>query len=276
MTVKVVTDSTWDLTPELAKELDVTVVPLSVLFGEEAYKEGVEITRDAFFDRLVNGPVHPHTSQPSVGDFAAVYKELADQGHEIVSVHISDKLSGTLNSARAAKLDLPDATITLVDSTTAALALGLVVKATAEAAQAGKSHADVVAVAEDAAAKTEVYFILETLTYLQKGGRVGKAQALIGGLLSIKPILTVRDGEVHPHEKVRSRAKGIARLKEIAAKSGPYAEVGVIFDGESDIVSDLIKEMSGLTDKPVLPGKIGAVIGVHTGPDVVGLALRRA
>jgi DegV family protein with EDD domain len=275
MAVKVVTDSTWDLSPELAKELDVAVVPLIVLFGEEAYKDGVEITREEFFDRLVNGPVHPHTSQPSVGDFAAVYKELADQGHEIVSVHVSDKLSGTLNSARAAKLDLPDATITLVDSTTAALALGLVVKATAEAAQAGKTHAEVVAVAEDASEKTDVYFILETLTYLQKGGRVGKAQALIGGLLSIKPILTVRDGEVHPYEKVRSRAKGIAKLKEIAAASAPYAELGIIFEGDSDVVTELNETLSALTDKPVLPGKIGTVIGVHSGPGVIGIALRR-
>jgi DegV family protein with EDD domain len=275
MAVKIVTDSTWDLTPELAAQLDVTVVPLSVLFGEEAYKDGVEITHEAFFDRLVNGPVHPSTSQPSVGDFAAAYKELTDQGHEIVSIHISDKLSGTLNSARAAKLDLPDATIALVDSTTAALALGLVVKAAAEAVQAGKTHAEVVALTEDAAEKTDVYFILDTLTYLQKGGRVGKAQALIGGLLSIKPILTVRDGEVHPYEKVRSRAKGIAKLKEIAAKGAPYAELGVIFEGESDIVTELTEALSGLTDKPVLPGKIGSVIGVHSGPDVVGLALRR-
>ena len=275
MAVKVVTDSTWDLSPELAKELDVAVVPLIVLFGEEAYKDGIEITREEFFDRLVNGPVHPHTSQPSVGDFAAVYKELADQGHEIVSVHVSDKLSGTLNSARAAKLDLPDATITLVDSTTAALALGLVVKATAEAAQAGKTHAEVVAVAEDASEKTDVYFILETLTYLQKGGRVGKAQALIGGLLSIKPILTVRDGEVHPYEKVRSRAKGIAKLKEIAAASAPYAELGIIFEGDSDVVTELNETLSALTDKPVLPGKIGTVIGVHSGPGVIGIALRR-
>ena len=275
MAVKVVTDSTWDLPPELAEELGITVVPLSVLFGEEAYKDGVEITREAFFDRLVNGNVHPKTSQPSVGDFAAVYKELTDQGHEIVSVHIADKLSGTLNSARAAKLDLPEATITLVDSSTAALALGLVVKATAEAAQAGKTHAEVVAVAEDAAEKTEAYVILETLTYLQKGGRIGKAQALIGGLLSVKPILTIKDGEILPHEKVRSRAKGIAKLKEIAASSAPYAELGVIHEADSEIVTELVETLSALTDKPVLIGKIGAVIGVHAGPDVVGIAFRR-
>ena len=275
MAVKVVTDSTWDLPPELAEELGITVVPLSVLFGEEAYKDGVEITREAFFDRLVNGNVHPKTSQPSVGDFAAVYKELTDQGHEIVSVHIADKLSGTLNSARAAKLDLPEATITLVDSATAALALGLVVKATAEAAQAGKTHAEVVAVAEGAAEKTEAYVILETLTYLQKGGRIGKAQALIGGLLSVKPILTIKDGEILPHEKVRSRAKGIAKLKEIAASSAPYAELGVIHEADSEIVTELVETLSALTDKPVLIGKIGAVIGVHAGPDVVGIAFRR-
>ena len=198
-----------------------------------------------------------------------------DMGHFHPTENIADKLSGTLNSARAAKLDLPEATITLVDSATAALALGLVVKATAEAAQAGKSHAEVVAVAEEAAEKTEAYVILETLTYLQKGGRIGKAQALIGGLLSVKPILTIKDGEILPYEKVRSRAKGIAKLKEIAAASAPYAELGVIHEADSEIVTELVETLSALTDKPVLLGKIGAVIGVHAGPDVVGIAFRR-
>ena len=276
MTVKVVTDSTADLPQEVVDELDITVVPLTVLFGQDAYKDGVEITRDEFFDRLVNGTILPRTSQPAVGDFVEVYKKLTEQGDEIVSVHISDKLSGTMNSARLAVQDLPDAKVAIVDSGTAALALGLVAKATAEAAKAGQSHDEVAAVARSAAEKTDVFFVVDTLEYLQKGGRIGKAAALIGGLLSIKPILTVVDGEVHPHVKVRTRAKAVAKLAEIAEKNGPYAEVGIIHEARGEAVDTLFEQLEPLSDRPVVTGKIGAVIGVYTGPGVIGLALRKA
>lgn len=276
MTVKVVTDSTADLPQEVVDELDITVVPLTVLFGQETYKDGVEITRDEFFERLVNGTVLPRTSQPSVGDFVEVYKKLSDEGYEIVSVHVSDKLSGTMNSARLAAEEVPGAKITIVDSGTAALALGLVAKATGEAAKAGKAHNDVAAIAQDAADKTDVYFVVDTLEYLQKGGRIGKASALIGGLLSFKPILTVVDGQVHPHEKVRTRAKAVAKIAEIAINNGPYAEVGIIYDARGEAVDTLFGQLEPLSDRPVVAGPIGAVIGVYSGPGVIGVALRKA
>ena len=276
MAVKIVTDSTSDLPEAIARELGVTVVPLSVFFGEEAYKDGVEITREQFFERLISGGgVHPHTSQPSVEDFVAVYKELAGQGHEIVSVHVSDKMSGTMNSARLARAELPDAKIELVDTGLAALALGLVVKVTAEAANAGTSFDEVVAAANEASANTSCYFVPATLEFLQKGGRIGKASAIIGGLLSIKPILTVHEGEVHPYTKVRTESKAIAKLREIAADGGPYAEVGIIHEGQGEAVATLMDHLRSLSDKPVVAGKIGAVVGVHTGPGVIGMALRK-
>ncbi|MDA1036431.1 MAG: DegV family protein [Chloroflexi bacterium] len=276
MAVKVVTDSTADLPEEIVKDLDVTVVPLLVLFGQETYKDGVEITREEFFNRLVNGMVLPRTSQPSVGDFVEVYKKLTEQGHEIVSVHVSEKLSGTLNSARLAAEQVPGAKIEIDDSATAALGLGLVAKATAEAAQEGKSQAEVAAFAREASGKTDVFFVVETLEYLQKGGRIGKAQALIGGLLSIKPILTVKDGEVHPHEKVRTRAKAVAKLCEIAEQNAPYAEVGIIHEAQGEAVDTLLDRLKPLSSKPVTASKIGAVVGVYTGPGVIGVALRKA
>jgi DegV family protein with EDD domain len=276
MAVKVVTDSTADLPQEVVDELDITVVPLTVLFGQETYKDGVEITREEFFERLVNGTTLPRTSQPPVGDFVEVYKKLSDGGHEIVSVHVSDKLSGTMNSARLAAEEVPGAKIAIVDSGTAALALGLVAKATGEAAKAGKSHDDVAAIAQDAADKTDVYFVVDTLEYLQKGGRIGKASALIGGLLSFKPILTVVDGLVHPHEKVRTRAKAVAKIAEIAINNGPYAEVGIIYDARGEAVDTLFGQLEPLSDRPVVAGPIGAVIGVYSGPGVIGVALRKA
>ncbi|MDA1173467.1 MAG: DegV family protein [Chloroflexi bacterium] len=277
MSVKIVTDSTSDLPEEIVKELGVTVVPLSVFFGEEAYKDGIEITREEFFKRLTSGnDVHPHTSQPSVEDFVAVYKELTDQGHEVVSVHVSDKMSGTMNSARLAQAEMPDAKITLVDTGLAALALGLVVKFTAEAAAAGKSFEEVVAVARETSEKTHCYFMPATLEFLQKGGRIGKASAIFGGLLSIKPILTIQDGDVRPFTKVRTEAKAVARLLEIATAEGPFAEVGVIHEGEGPSVTLLMNHLKALSDGPVVSGQIGSVVGVHTGPGVIGMALRKA
>jgi DegV family protein with EDD domain len=277
MAVKIVTDSTSDIPEAIAEQLGVTVVPLYVFFGEEALKDRVEITREAFFARLTSGKdEHPHTSQPSVEDFVAVYKELTDQGHEVVSVHVSDKMSGTMNSARLAQAELPDAKITLVDTGLAALALGLVVKFAAEAAAAGKSADEVVAAAKEASGKTHCYFVPATLEFLQKGGRIGKASAIIGGLLSIKPILAVIDGEVHPFTKVRTESKAVAKLREIATEGGPYAEVGIIHEGEGESAMALLEHLKSLSDKPVVSGQIGAVVGVHTGPGVIGMALRKA
>lgn len=277
MAVKIVTDSTSDLPEDIAEKLGVTVVPLSVFFGEQAYKDGVEITREQFFARLTSGKdVHPHTSQPSIEDFVAVYKELAGQGHEIVSVHVSDKMSGTMNSARLAQAELPDAKITLVDTGLAALALGLVVKFTAEAAAAGKSFDEVVAAAKEASGKTRCYFVPATLEFLQKGGRIGKAGAIVGGLLSIKPILAVIDGEVHSFTKVRTESKAVAKLREIASEDGPYAEVGIIHEGQSESAAALLAHLESLSDKPVVSGQIGAVVGVHTGPGAIGIVLRKA
>ena len=224
----------------------------------------------------MNGAILPRTSQPAVGDFVDVYRKLAEQGHEIVSVHISDKLSGTMNSARLASADVSEAQVSIVDSGTSSLALGLVVKVAAEAAKAGKSHEEVTAIAQDAFEKTTVFFVLDTLEYLQKGGRIGKAAALFGGMLSIKPILTVVDGEIHPYEKVRTRAKAVAKITEIAHKNGPYAEVAIIHDAGGDEVEMLLKQLEPLSDRSVINGKIGAVIGVYSGPGVIGVALRKA
>jgi DegV family protein with EDD domain len=277
MTVRVVTDSTSDLPKELAQELGVTVVPLTVYFGEEAFKDGVEMSSSDFFERLTSGNVIPRTTQPTVGDFELAYRSLAEQGHEILSVHISDKLSGTMNSARAGALEVPDAKIEIVDTRTASLAQALVVKVAAEAANGGASLDEAAAAARDASQRTDLYFLLDTLEYLQKGGRIGKAAALIGGLLAIKPVLTVMDGEVHPKEKVRTRAKALARLREIATEGGPYAEIAFIHEAQGDDERAFAEHLRTSMDAPMLSGPIGPVIGTYTGPGVIGFAgLRKA
>jgi DegV family protein with EDD domain len=275
MAVKIVTDSTSDIPPELAESLGVHVVPLTVFFGDDAFKDGIDITRVDFFNRLSTGNILPRTTQPTPGDFETVYRSLTEQGHEVVSVHVSSKLSGTINSALTAVAQLPEARVEIVDSGLASLGLTLPVKAAAEAANAGASLEEVAAVARDAADKTDLLFALNTLEYLQKGGRIGKAQALLGGMLSIKPVLKVVDGEIHPHEKVRSHAKAVARMKEIATEGAPYAEIAFIHEAPQAEVDELSGHLAPLTEAPLIVGRIGSVIGTYTGPGVIGFALRR-
>ena len=275
MAVKIVTDSTSDMPPELAAELGITVVPVTVSFGGEEFKDGIDITRDEFMTRLTSGGVFPKTSQPSVGDFLAVYEAITKEGDQVVSIHISGKLSGTLNSAHGAVQELPDARIVLVDTKLASLALALVVRTAAVAANGGATVEEVARIAEAAASKIDLFFMLDTLEYLSKGGRIGKAQALIGGLLSIKPVLKLVDGELHPHEKVRTRAKARARMKEISAEGAPYEEIALIHELAAEDVQAFEDFLRPLSKAPLLVGRIGSAIGAHTGPGVVGFALRR-
>ena len=276
MAVRIVTDSASDIPSELAQELGVVVVPCTVSFGTEVFRDGVDITKDEFFERLTTSKVMPTTAQPSVSDFIEAYKPLVDQGDEIVSVHVSGKLSGTLNSARLAMQEFANAKIETVDSLQASMGVVLAVKAAAEAAQAGADMEAVVAVAQDAVSKIDTYFALDTLEYLQKGGRIGKAQALMGSLLSVKPVLTIADGEVHPFEKVRTRAKAIQRMKDLATEGAPYADLALIHRSSEADVADMAAHLAQFTSKPLTIGSVGASIGAHTGPGMIALALRKA
>ena len=276
MSVKVVTDSTADLPPELAEALGITVVPLNVHFGEATFRDGVDLTPDQFFQRLSSSKVMPKTSQPSVGAFTDVYTDLAGQGHEILSVHISAKLSGTCNSAVQAIQEVPDAKVELVDSLGASIWLALVAVAAARTAQSGASLAEVAKTAQDAISQMDLYFVLDTLEYLQRGGRIGKAQAIIGSLLNIKPILTVREGEVHSHEKVRTRAKAVARTKAIVREGAPYAELAVLHAQALGEAEALAAELQPLCpDNPIILTQVGPVIGTHVGPGSLGVAMRK-
>ncbi|MBL76216.1 MAG: fatty acid-binding protein DegV [Chloroflexi bacterium] len=273
MPIKIVTDSTSDIPEDLANSLGITVVPLTVFFGEEAYKDKIEIHHDEFFDRLQNGGILPRTTQPSVGDFIDAYKPLVEEGHEILSIHISEKVSGTLNSARLACEEFPNAKIEILDSKLASLGLALVVKAAAEVANSGANMETVLKVANDVASRVDLFFVLNTLEYLQKGGRIGKAQALVGSLLSVKPILKCVDGEVHPYEKLRTRQKAVQRLQDIASESSPYEEVAFIYQAHGEETDRLTAFLEPLSENPLIRGRIGPVIGTYTGPNVVGIAL---
>lgn len=273
MPVRVVTDSTADLPPHVAKELGISVVPLMVVFGEKAYRDGVDLTSEQFFERLTQSTVLPTTSQPSVGAFQEVYSKLARETKEIVSIHLTSKASGTVESAlRARETFTKGPRIEIVDSLTASMGVGLIAMAAARAAKAGASLEEVVSVARGMVPRIDVVVLLETLEYLRRGGRIGRATSFLGGVLNLKPILAVRDGEVQPVARVRTRKKAIDKMLELAMAHEGISEVAVMHGTTPDEAEALAHRVSErLPGVPVHTGRIGPVIGVHGGPGLLGI-----
>ncbi len=274
MAVKIVTDSTCDLPPALVAAYEITVVPLTVLFGEDAFLDTIEITADAFYERMTTDKVLPRTSQPSVELFREAYGRCGADGNEIVSIHLSSKMSGTLNAASVAREAVaPEIHIDLIDSYSVSLGLGLIVLEAARAAQAGASLAEVVATARRVMDRVSVHVMVDTLEYLQRGGRIGRAQSFLGSVLSFKPILRVEDGEVTPLERVRTRTKAIERMFEIGASMARSKEMFVAYSGSDADARALIDRL-----RPRLPhtdlylAQLGPVVGVHSGPNAIGIA----
>ena len=274
MAVRVVTDSTCDLPPALAEQYGITVVPLTVIFGEEELLDGIDITAGDFYDRLVASKDLPRTSQPSVDRFVQTYRSLPKED-EIVSIHISSHLSGTFNSATLAKKELEgEYTIELVDSLTVSMGLGGVVLEAAIVAQRGGTREEVVAAAQATMPNVRVIALVDTLEYLRRGGRIGRARSLMGSLLSIKPILHVENGEVAPFDRVRTRSKAVQRLFDITTEDTNLKRVFVACGGNDDEAMEFMERV-----RPLLPetefhlAQIGPVVGVHAGPNVLGVAL---
>lgn len=276
MAVKIVTDSTADLLPAIATELDIAVVPLTVHFGEEVLRDGVDITAVEFLKRLTTSSIHPRTSQPSPEAFKEVYSSLLAAGHQVVSIHVAAKLSGTMNSALVARQALhAEDRITIIDSTWATMTLGLVAINAAKAARAGKSVQEVVEVSQDVMASLHLVFFCDTLEYLQRGGRIGRAQAFVGGLLNIKPVLSLRDGVIHPVERVRTRSRALERLRELAVSFGMAREFCVLHSGSPQDARSLFDFLvQRYPDATPYFGDLGPVITTHVGPGVVGFGLR--
>jgi len=274
MAVRIVTDSTCDLPPADVERYGITVVPLTVFFGEEAFLDGVEISGSDFYARMVASKSLPRTSQPSVELFQDAYRSLAGDGVEIVSIHVSSKLSGTLNAASIAREVVKhDVHVDLIDSYNVSLGLGLIVLEAARAAQSGATLAEVVATARRAMDRVSVHVAVDTLEYLQKGGRIGRARSLLGSVLSIKPIVCVDDGEVAPFERVRTRAKAIERMFELASGMPRAKEMFIGCGGDDTEGRALLERL-----RPLLPhtelriGYLGPVVGVYTGPNALGIA----
>lgn len=276
--VGIVTDSTCDLRPTELDALDVAMVPLTVHFGDEHIRDWIDLTPSDFYPKLAAFPGLPTTSQPSPADFTAAYTTLAEAGaEEIVSIHLSAALSGTCESALLAAKTAP-VRVRVVDGKRASQATALIVKAAVEARDAGADAAAVEARAVEVAAKTSLYFLLDTLDNLVKGGRAGKAAGLAAALLNIKPVLRINDdGIIEPFKKVRGRQQAIAALAEhVARESAEHGRLRIAllhasFPPAGKELEDAIVA-AGADVEWESHGEIGAVIGVYTGPGAIGCA----
>tara|TARA_B100001123_G_scaffold41297_1_gene42442 strand:+ start:380 stop:1225 length:846 start_codon:yes stop_codon:yes gene_type:complete len=275
MAIKIVTDSTSDLDSSIAQDLGITIVPLNVHFGESVFKDGIDLDTDQFFDKLINGNVFPSTSQPSLGEFVDVYKEISQPGDVIISVHVSSKLSGTINSAQQAANTLSGTVdVRIVDTQQVSMTVGLSAVGAAQAAREGKSVEECIAVAESVARRSNFFALFDTLEYLEKGGRIGKARSLIGGLLKIRPILRVEDGEIGQFSKARSRNMGMMKLEEAVRELGKLDDIAIVYSTDGSDAEELAATVKDLlpSDKSPFLTRVGPVIGTHAGPNLVAIA----
>lgn len=276
MTVKIVTDSTSDLSPQVARELGITVVPVYVRFGERVYRDGVDISEDEFYQKLVESPIHPATSQPSPADFADVYKKLSREADEIVSIQVTSKLSGTYNSAlQGRELVKTGCRIEVVDSLSVTMGLGLIAMAAARLAEAGESLPAVMEEIRQCIPRIRLLGVFDTLKYLLRSGRIGKAKALLGSVLNVKPLLTMRDGELFPVGQVRSRSKGIERLFDLVKNALNIQELAIVHSTTPDEAGSLRERIASIFDRGrIHVARLGPALGVHGGPGALILALR--
>jgi DegV family protein with EDD domain len=275
--IGIVTDSTCDLGPDWLAEHDVRMVPLKVIIGDHAYLDWIDFTPETFYPMLVKSTKLPTTSQPSPADFAKVYAELAAEGcEEIISIHLSEKLSGTYESASLAASDAA-VRVRVVDSLVVSHATGLVVKAAVAARDAGGDATAIEAAALAAIGGMHLYFLLDTLDYLVKGGRAGAAAGLAASLLNIKPILQFNNGVIEPFKKVKGRSRAITEAALHAAHQSDdmgRLRVTILHAVIPDLVAEVIAALdeAGCDYELDHVGLIGSVIGTHCGPGALGLA----
>ncbi len=278
MAVKIITDSTSDITSDLAQKLGVTVVPLTVSFGHESFLDRVEISTDEFYRRLSQENIFPTTTQPAPGAFADVYNKLVEETDEILVIVISGKLSGTYQSATNAKnMVSKKCRIEVIDSLKVAMGLGLIVIAAAQAAKDGASLDKVMEVVNKRIPRSHSIFYFETLKYLAKGGRIGKAQGFLGAMLSIKPILTVKDGEIAPLTRVRSKAAGMEYIHNFVAGFPHIDELAVEHCTTPDDADKLAELLSSFIPKErIYRSTVSPVLGTYAGPNALAVTVLEA
>ncbi len=274
MAVKIVTDSTCDIAQENVDRLDIVVVPAYVLFGEESYRQGIDINPTQFYARLQSSPQLPSTSQPTPGDFTERFGSLVADGHQVVCITVAQQLSGTYNSAAQAASQFDDVAVTIIDSGTASVGHMLQVIAAAEDAAAPEATAGSVAEAARVRAGGGYgYAMVDTMEYLQKGGRIGKAQAFMGSLLKVKPILKVANGEVLPVDRPRNLRRGLQRLEGLVREQGAVSKLAVAYTTDAAPAEEMRHRLSDLAaPENIYTVQIGSAIGTHVGPGAVAVS----
>jgi DegV family protein with EDD domain len=277
MTVKIVTDSGSDITQEEAKQLGITVVPVYLRFGEEVYRDGVDIDSDEFYHKLMDSPIHPSTAAPSPGDFARVYEEIAQETGEIVSIHITSRHSAVCEAALTGKeiAEGKGCRVEVIDSKGVTMWQGLVAIAAAKAAKAGCNLQEVVNKAHETISQMRALALLDTVKYIVKGGRLGKALSAIESMLNVKILITLRDGELRPAKMARTRSKGIDRLREFISSALHIKDLAIVYSTTPDDAQTLA-EYAGSLFPDIVPqiARLGPALGVHAGPGSLIVALR--
>ena len=273
--IKIVTDSTADVPKELLERYDIQVVPINIQFGTETYQEGIDIDRPTFFRKLDEYPTIPTSSQPSPGQLVEVYRPLAEDGHSIISVHVTSKHSGTYQSALLAKSMMPEAEIEVFDSLSISIGTGYHVLTAARAADEGKSMGEIIQTLEGIRSRTNLYITPSTLKYLQKSGRVGKLAGALGALLNLKPVIKVEDGVLEAFQNVRTRSKAIDRIVELTAEEVGTTEpvkLGIPHAQVPDEAEELRERLeSTFNCDEMIVVDLACSLTVHGGPGIIGL-----
>ena len=272
--VGVVTDSTADLPSALQERFGLSMVPLMVNWDGQTYRDKLDLTAADFYRRLRTSKTLPRTGAPSLAAFEAAFREQLKQHEAVVSVNLAARLSGTCEVARRAAESVDPRRIAVVDSGTVSVCLGWLAEMASHLAREGKALQDIVERLEEARGRVRILALLETLEFLKRGGRIGRAAALAGTLLSVKPILSVRDGEVAPVERVRTMSGALRRLVELVVAQGPVERLAVI-DADSSASADEVEQQlrARYQDLTVERGELGPVVGTHGGPGVVGVGI---
>lgn len=276
MKVKIVTDSVADLPPKVVQELDITVVPLNIRFGAEVFRDNIDISAEQFYKRLAQSETLPATSVPSPLAFAEAYDQLAERTDKILVITLTSKLSGTYNVAlQSIELMKRKCRVVVIDSKWAIMAQGFITMAAARAALEGASFEKVLDIALANIKRVNMCAAFDTLKYLERGGRIGKAQALIGSVLGINPIIGIKDGEVVPVARVRSRAKALDHLRDFVASYRTIDEIAVEYADCPDDARELVETLQlSFPEKKVYVSRTSPVIGTHTGPGLIAVSVR--
>ena len=276
--IAIVTDSSVNVPAGVREECGMHVVPLNTIFNGEVFRDGIDITPTRFYELLRAASELPTTSQPSTGDFVEVYSRLSQEADAIVSIHLSELLSGTIKSALSARELVNDIPIEIIDSRSVSLGLGFVVTAAARAIQEGRSLPEVVEAIQQLIPKTNIIFVVDTLKYLHMGGRIGGASAMLGSALKIKPLLHIHEGEVSPLERVRSKSRATERMLEIMAErlqaedgDGVLRAAVVHADREDEALELLEQVLSRFQAAESYLTDLTPAVGTHVGPGTLGL-----